>query len=147
MINHVNPLKKNSTVLMFCPRQFQKTYFKLTLSILLQSKEMSLNDVASLNVKRNEVGRKKAIRSRAPIIPKMQISSYQRNTYCELDPTNNVFPTLSMLYTRQQKRCMQTYQLQHLKQFNPLATCLIGLSKIQSHCNNKVTLTSGLILT
>ena len=108
---------------------------------------MSLNDVASLNVKRNEVGRKKAIRIRAPIILKMQSSSYQRNTYCELDPTNNVFPTLSMLYTRQQKRCMQTYQLQHLKQFNPLATCLIGLSKIQSHCNNKVTLTSGLILT
>ena len=147
MINHVNPLKKNSNALMFCPRQFQKTNFKLTLSILLQSKEMSLNDVASLNVKRNEVGRKKAIRIRAPIILKMQSSSYQRNTYCELDPTNNVFPTLSMLYTRQQKRCMQTYQLQHLKQFNPLATCLIGLSKIQSHCNNKVTLTSGLILT
>ena len=43
---------------------------------LHQSKEMSLNDVASLNVKQNEVGRKKAIRSRAPIIPKMQRSSY-----------------------------------------------------------------------
>ena len=58
---------------------------------------MSLNDVVSLYVKRNEVGRKNAIRSRGPIIPKMQSSSYQKNTYCELDPTNNVFPALSML--------------------------------------------------
>ena len=70
-----------------------QTYIKY----LFQSKEMSLNDAASLNVKRNEVERKKAIIIRAPIIPKMQSPSYQRNTYCELDPANNVFPTLSML--------------------------------------------------
>ena len=72
---------------------------------LSQSKEMSLNDVASLNVKRNEVGRKKAIRSRAPIIPKMQSSSYQRNTYCELD-TKNAFPTLNMLPLHQATNTM-----------------------------------------
>ena len=66
---------------------------------------MSLNDVASLNVKRNEVGRKKAIRSRAPIIPKMQSSTYQRNTYCELD-TKNAFPTLNMLPLHQATNTM-----------------------------------------
>ena len=66
---------------------------------------MSLNDVASLNVKRNEVGRKKAIRSRAPIIPKMQSSSYQKNTYCELD-TKNSFPTLNMLPLHQATNTM-----------------------------------------
>ena len=60
---------------------------------MFMSQEMSLNDVASMNVKQNEVGRKKII-SRAPIVPKMQSSSYQRNTYRELVPTNNVFPTL-----------------------------------------------------
>ena len=73
MLNHVNALRRNNTVFM--------------------SQEMSLNDVASMNVKQNEVGRKKTI-SRAPIAPKMQSSSYQRNTYRELVPTNNVFPTL-----------------------------------------------------
>ena len=36
----------------------------------------------------------------------MQISSYQRNTYCELDPTNNVFPTLSMLPLHQATNMM-----------------------------------------
>ena len=74
---------------------------------LSQSKEMSLNDVASLNVKRNEVGRKKATRSRAPNIPKLQSSSYQRNTYCELDPTN-VCPTLNMLPLHQETNTMYT---------------------------------------
>ena len=73
---------------------------------LSQSKEMSLNNVTSLNVKRNEVGRKKAIRSRAPIIPKMQSSSYPRNIYCELDPTNNVCPTLNMLPLHQETNTM-----------------------------------------
>ena len=73
MLNHVNALRRNNTVFM--------------------SQEMSLNDVASMNVKQNEVGKKKTI-SRAPIVPKMQSSSYQRNTYRELVPTNNVFPTL-----------------------------------------------------
>ena len=58
---------------------------------------MSLNDVASLNVKQSEVGRNKAIRSRTPITPKMQRSNYQRNIYCELDTTNNVLFTLNML--------------------------------------------------
>ena len=66
---------------------------------------MSLNDVASLNVKRNEVGRKKAIRSRSPVIPKMQSSSYQRNTYCELD-TKNAFPTLNMVPLHQATNTM-----------------------------------------
>ena len=73
---------------------------------LSQSKEMSLNDAASLNVKRNEVGRKKAIRSRAPTFSKMQSSSYQRNTYCELDPTNNVFSTLNILPLHQATNMM-----------------------------------------
>ena len=58
---------------------------------------MSLNDVASLNVKQSEVGRNKAIRSRTPITPKMQRSNYQRNLYCELDTTNNILFTLNML--------------------------------------------------
>ena len=97
MINHKNTLKKNNTVLMFCPWQFQKTYFNLTLSIYLSQKKMSLNDARSLYVKQNEVGRKKAIRNRALIIPKRQRSSYQRNIFCELDVTNNVFSTLNML--------------------------------------------------
>ena len=79
--------------------------FQPYIKYLSQSKEMSLNDVASLNVKRNEVGRKKAIRSRAPIIPKMQSSSYQRNTYCELD-TKNAFPTLNMLPLHQATNTM-----------------------------------------
>ena len=67
---------------------------------------MSLNDAASRNVKRNKVGKKKAIRSIVPIIPKMQSSSYQRNTYCELDPTNNIFPTLNMLPSYQTTNTM-----------------------------------------
>ena len=58
---------------------------------------MSLNDVASLNVKQSEVGRNKAIRSRTPITPKMQRSNYQRNIYCELDTTNSVLFTLNIL--------------------------------------------------
>ena len=58
---------------------------------------MSLNDVASLNVKQSEVGRNKAIRSRTPITPKMQRSNYQRNIYCELDTTNNILFILNML--------------------------------------------------
>ena len=58
---------------------------------------MSLNDVASLNVKQSEVGRNKAIRSRTPITPKMQRSNYQRNLYCELDTTYNILFTLNML--------------------------------------------------
>ena len=57
---------------------------------------MSLNDVVAFNLKQSEAGRKKAIRNRAPIIPKMQRCSYQRNTYCELDVTNNVFSTLNI---------------------------------------------------
>ena len=57
---------------------------------------MSLNDVVSFDLKQSEVGRKKVIRNRAPIIPKMQRSSYQTNIYCELDVTNNVFSTLNM---------------------------------------------------
>ena len=67
---------------------------------------MSLNDAASRNVKRNKVGKKKAIRSIVPIIPKMQSPSYQRNTYCELDPTNNIFPTLNMLPSYQTTNTM-----------------------------------------
>ena len=58
---------------------------------------MSLNDARSLYVKQNELGRKKAIRNRALVIPKRQRSSYQRNVFCELDVTNNVFSTLNML--------------------------------------------------
>ena len=92
MINHKNTLKKNNTVLMFCPWQSQNTYFNL-----ISVKEMSLKDVASLNVKQIEVGRNKAIRSRTPITPKMQRSNYQRNIYCELDTTNNVLFKLNML--------------------------------------------------
>ena len=84
---------------------------------LSQSKEMSLN-VASLNVKQNEVARKKAIRSRAPIIPKMQSSSYQRNTYCEFD-TTNAFPTLNMLPLHQAKNTMYPNALQHALQIYP----------------------------
>ena len=62
---------------------------------LSQSKEMSLNDVPSLNVKRNEVGRKK-----------LQSSSYQRNIQCQLDPTNNICPTLNMLTLHQETNMM-----------------------------------------
>ena len=96
MINHKNTLKKNNTVLMFCPWQSQNTYFNL-----ISVKEMSLKDVASLNVKQIEVGRNKAIRSRTPITPKMQRSNYQRNIYCELDTTNDVLFTLNMLSLHQ----------------------------------------------
>ena len=90
-------LKKKKTVLMFCSWQFQKAYFNL-----IPVKEMSLNDVASLNVKQKEVGRKKAIRSRAPIIPKIQKSNYQINIYCKLDTTNNVLFTINMLPLHQE---------------------------------------------
>ena len=48
---------------------------------------------------------KKAIRSRAPIVPKMRSSSYQRNTYCELD-SKNAFPTLNMLPLHQATNTM-----------------------------------------
>ena len=44
---------------------------------------------------------KKPIISRAPITVKMRSSSYQRNTYRELDPINNVFPTQTMLFLHQ----------------------------------------------
>ena len=64
---------------------------------LSQSKEMSLNDVASLNVKQDEAGRKKAMSSRALIIPKMQSSSYQGNIYREFGPIDNAFLLLNML--------------------------------------------------
>ena len=92
MINHKNTLKKNNTVLMFCPWQSQNTYFNL-----ISVKEMSLNDVASLNVKQSEIGKSKAIGSRTPITPKIQRSNYQRDIYCELGTTNNVLFTLNML--------------------------------------------------
>ena len=75
---------------------------------------MSLNDVASLN------GRKKAIRSRAPIIPKLQSSSYQKNTYCELDPT--VFPAINILPLHQATNTMYANiptALQHALQIYP----------------------------
>ena len=36
----------------------------------------------------------------------MQRSSYQKNIYCELDPTNNVFPTLNMLPLHQTTETM-----------------------------------------
>ena len=58
---------------------------------------MSLNDVASLNVKQNEVGRKKVMSSRALIIPKIQSSSYQGNIYHEFGPIDNAFSLLNML--------------------------------------------------
>ena len=90
---------------------------------------------------------KKTIISRAPITVKMRSSSYQRNTYRELDPINNVFPTLCYSYSREQTRCMQTCQLQHLNPFSRLTTSFTDLSKIQSHCNNKTTSTCGFILT
>ena len=93
----INTLKKKNTVLMFCSWQFQKSYFNL-----IPVKEMYLNDVASLNVKQKEVGRKKVIRSRAPIIPKMQRSNYQKNIYCNLDTTNNVLFTINMLPLHQE---------------------------------------------
>ena len=93
----IDTLKKKKTVLMFCSWQFQKTYFNL-----IPVKAMSLNDVASLNVKQKEVGRKKAIRSRAPIIPKIQKSNYQINIYCKLDTTNNVLFTINMLPLHQE---------------------------------------------
>ena len=82
---------------MFCSWQFQKTYFNLT-----PVKEMSLNDVASLNVKQKEVGWKKAIRSRAHIIPKMQRSNYQIYIHCKLNITNNVLFTINMLPLHQE---------------------------------------------
>ena len=68
---------------------------------------MSLNDVVAFNLKQSEAGRKKAIRNRAPIIPKMQRCSYQRNIYCELDVTNNVFSTLNIpsLHKATDKMC------------------------------------------
>ena len=141
----IDTLKKKKTVLMFCSWQFQKAYFNL-----IPVKEMSLNDVASLNVKQKEVGRKKAIRSRAPIIPKMQRSNYQINIYCKLDMSYEMFYSqqICYLYTRRQQiRRIQTIQLQHLKHLNRLTTCFTDLSKIQSHCNNKATSTCGLILT
>ena len=94
---------------------------------------MSLNDVALLHVKQNKDSRKKTKKS----------SSYQNNTYRELDHTDNI----CFLFTRQPKRWMQTCQLQHLKQFNRLKTCFTDLSKIQSHCNNKTTSTCPVILT
>ena len=103
-----------------------------------------------LNVKQKEVGRKKAIRSRAPIIPKMQRSNYQINIYCKLDMSYEMSYSqqICYLYTRrQQTRRIQTIQLQHLKHLNRLTTCFTDLSKIQSHCNNKATSTCGLILT
>ena len=50
----------------------------------------------SKEIKQNEVGRKKAIKNRAHIIPKMRRSSYQGNIYCQLNVTNNVFPTLNI---------------------------------------------------
>ena len=87
---------------MFCPWQFKKTYFNLTLSIYLSQKKMSLNDARSLYVKQNEVGRKKAIRNRALVIPKRQRSSYQRNIYCKLGITNNVLCTINMLPLHQE---------------------------------------------
>ena len=93
----IDTLKKKKTVLMFCSWQFQKAYFNL-----IPVKEMSLNDVASLNIKQKEVGRKKAIRSRAPIIPKIQKSNYQINIYCKLDTTNNVLFTINMLPLHQE---------------------------------------------
>ena len=49
---------------------------------------------------------KKSIRSRAPIIPKMLSPSYQRNAYCELNPTNNVCPTLNMPHLHQETNTM-----------------------------------------
>ena len=55
-----------------------------------------------MNVKQKEVGRKKAIRSRAPIIPKIQKSNYQINIYCKLDTTNNVLFTINMLPLHQE---------------------------------------------
>ena len=67
---------------------------------------MSLNAAALLNVKQNEVGRKKTIRGTASIIPKMLSSSYQRNTYHELDTTSNVFPTLNLLPLHQVTKTM-----------------------------------------
>ena len=48
----------------------------------------------------------KKTRIRASIIPKMQSSSYQRSKYCEFNPTNNVFPTLSMLPLHQATNAM-----------------------------------------
>ena len=69
---------------------------------LSQSKKMSLNDARSLYVKQNEVGRKKAIRNRALVIPKRQRSSYQRNIYCKLGITNNVLCTINMLPLHQE---------------------------------------------
>ena len=84
MINHKNTLAISQDLL--------QPY----INYLSWSKEMSLNDVVSFDLKQSEVGRKKAIRNRAPIIPKMQRSSYQRNIYCGLDVTNNVFSTLNI---------------------------------------------------
>ena len=43
------------------------------------------------------------------MIPKMQRPSYQKNIYCELDPTNNVFPTLNMLPLHQTTETMYAY--------------------------------------
>ena len=75
----------------------QNLHVQSLINYLSQSKEMSLNDVASLNVKQNEVGRKKAMISRAPIIAKMQSSSYQGNMYREFGPIDNAFLLLNML--------------------------------------------------
>ena len=51
---------------------------------------MSLNDVALLHVKRNKDSRKKTKKS----------SSYQKNTYRDLDHTDNI----CYLFTKQPKR-------------------------------------------
>ena len=56
---------------------------------------MSLNDVALVECKKKRSWQLKAIRSKTPIILKMQSTCYQRNTY-ELDPTI-VLPTLNIL--------------------------------------------------
>ena len=122
---------------MFCPWQFQKTYFNL-----IPVKAMSLNDVASLNVKQNEVGRKKAIRSRAPIIPKMQRSNYQINIYCKLDTTNNVLFTINMPLLHQEAK-----DSMYANNSIAIPEAIKPSYNNLTHCNNKATLTCGLILT
>ena len=110
---------------------------------------MFLNDLKSLDVKWNEVRRKKTM-----------IRQHLLSQICRVLVTKRIhivnsilqiifYPQkLCYLYTRQQKRCMQTcLKLQHLKQFNQLKTSFTDLSKIQSRCNNSGTSTCGLILT
>ena len=61
-------------------------------------------------------------------------SEYERFVEENLNESCNIFvQSLTGLYISQQTRGMQTYQLQHLRQFKRLRKCFTDLSKIKSH--------------